>query len=584
LQLELREYVKPQILEEEEPDEYEDSEEFGWKDGWLDPMAASREEVKWYGMVKPAAETSAQVAPPSGETRETRRESPEPRARILAASTANREERPESKAGAVAIDKYHSRQEPGEDKQWYLPSQDLLDEYREEQHQREIHEPEKLEEILASFGVKATVRRVEVGPVVTCYELTPSPGTKSKSIVNLADDIALALASGDVRTAPIPGKGAIGIEVPNQVQDTVYFRQVVGDVVFTGGTSPLRIALGKDIAGRPVVAELGRMPHLLVAGATGSGKSIFINCLICSLLLAATPAEVKLMLVDPKMVELSQYNGIPHLLAPVVTDPKKAAAALRYLVREMEARFELFAACQVRDIDSYNRGQGRDKLPYIVIIIDELADLMMVASDIEEMICRLTQMARAAGMHLVLATQRPSVNVITGLIKANIPTRISFAVTSNIDSRTILDAVGAEKLLGRGDMLYSPVGLNKPRRVHGCFISEEEIRRVTDDWRHQGSPYYQLTDQELEVEPSGKDNSVEEFDDKFFEAGQVLIVAKMASASYLQRRLKVGYSRAARLMDMLEEAGVVSHYDGSKPREIMMTMEEFHSQFGAMSN
>lgn len=461
-------------------------------------------------------------------------------------------------------------------KKWQFPSIELLNSAEQTDLISERHNPRLLEDVLSTFGVTAKVVNITNGPVLTRYEISPAPGTKISKIVNLADDISLALASREIRIeAPIPGKAAVGIEIPRLNSRTVFFREVIDSEVFRKTKGKIKVALGKDIVDSAVVTELEKMPHLLVAGATGSGKSIFINCLINSLLYSVTPDEVKLLLIDPKMVELSQYNGIPHLFAPVVTDPKKANKYLRYIVKEMENRYELFAANGVRDIDNFNTTVETNALPYIVVIIDELADLMMVASnEIEESICRLAQMARAAGIHLVIATQRPSVNVITGLIKANIPSRISFAVSSQIDSRTILDTNGAEKLLGKGDMLYSPVGMSKPVRVHGCFIEEQEVKNIIEHWRSQGQADYVLKEDQLE-ESISVDKDEEEYDERFVEAGELVITTGVASISFLQRRLRVGYSRAARLMDMLEEAGVVGRYEGNKPRDILMSLETF---------
>jgi len=462
---------------------------------------------------------------------------------------------------------------------WQLPGLSLLRASARTEIRNEHNNPRLLEDVLSTFGVTAKVVNISTGPVTTRYELSPAPGTKISKIVNLADDIALALASREIRIeAPIPGKAAVGIEIPRKNPRTVYFREVLDTEQFVQTKSKLKVVLGKDIADTPVVGELERMPHLLVAGATGSGKSIFINCLINSLLFTVTPEEVRLLLIDPKMVELSQYNGIPHLLSPVVTDPRKANKYLKFIVREMENRYELFAATGVRDIEHYNKAAGQ-KLPYIVVIIDELADLMMVASnEIEESVCRLAQMARAAGIHLVIATQRPSVNVITGLIKANIPSRISFAVSSQIDSRTILDTGGAEKLLGKGDMLYSPIGLSKPLRVHGCFIDEQEVQNVIEHWKAQGRPEYGVSEEQLE-ETGTVEKKDDEFDDRFVEAGELVISSGVASVSFLQRRLRLGYSRAARLMDMLEEAGVVGSHEGNKPRDILMSLETFNERY-----
>ncbi|WP_019850583.1 DNA translocase FtsK [Desulfitobacterium sp. PCE1] len=481
-------------------------------------------------------------------------------------------------------------------KVWSLPSFELLDPLPQVTVVHDQDTQKHLEKVLEDFGVQAKVIRVARGPVITRYELAPAPGVKISRIVNLADDIALGLAARDVRIeAPIPGKSAIGIEVPNKHPRAVPFREVLETPEFKEGSAKLRIALGKDIGNQSIVANLAKMPHLLVAGATGSGKSVCITAIINSLLFNTCPDEVKFLMVDPKMVELSIYNGIPHLLAPVVTDPKKASAALKWVVKEMETRYELFAASGVRDIERYNQlkasetGQENDiranhtvpAMPLIVVIIDELADLMMVAADeVEESICRLAQMARAAGIHLVIATQRPSVDVITGVIKANIPSRISFAVSSQIDSRTILDSTGAEKLLGRGDMLYSPQGMNKPMRVQGCMVADEEVQKVIAHWKAQGSPEYLDPEGFLSANPSGKSEGAGPDDELFIEAGHLIINTGMASVSYLQRKLKLGYARAARLIDLLEDNGVVGGYEGSKPRQILLTLEEFEERFG----
>ncbi|SHN87448.1 DNA translocase FtsK [Desulfitobacterium chlororespirans] len=481
-------------------------------------------------------------------------------------------------------------------KAWSLPSFELLDPLPQVTVVHDQDTQKHLEKVLEDFGVQAKVIRVARGPVITRYELAPAPGVKISRIVNLADDIALGLAARDVRIeAPIPGKSAIGIEVPNKHPRAVPFREVLETPEFKEGSAKLRIALGKDIGNQSIVANLAKMPHLLVAGATGSGKSVCITAIINSLLFNTRPDEVKFLMVDPKMVELSLYNGIPHLLAPVVTDPKKASAALKWVVKEMETRYELFAASGVRDIERYNQMKAAEAgqengakaeplapaMPLIVVIIDELADLMMVAADeVEEAICRLAQMARAAGIHLVIATQRPSVDVITGVIKANIPSRISFAVSSQIDSRTILDSTGAEKLLGRGDMLYSPQGMNKPMRVQGCMVADDEVQKVITHWKAQGSPEYLDPEGFLNAGSSGKSEGVGPDDELFMEAGHLIITTGMASVSYLQRKLKLGYARAARLIDLLEEHGVVGGYEGSKPRQILLTMDEFEERFG----
>lgn len=441
-----------------------------------------------------------------------------------------------------------------------------------------------LEETLASFGVKIKVTQVTQGPAITRYEAQPAPGVKVSKITNLADDIALSLASADVRIeAPIPGKSVVGIEVPNKEIAMVHFREVLETPEFLETTSKLALCIGKDITGTPVIADLTKMPHLLIAGATGSGKSVCINTLIHSILFKYRPDEVKFLLVDPKMVELSNYNGVPHLIAPVVTDPKKAAGALKWIVTEMETRYELFAAAGVRDIVRYNFLRSQDKkeehppLPYVVVIIDELADLMMVApGDVEDAICRLAQMARAAGIHLIVATQRPSVDVITGIIKANIPSRIAFGVSSQTDSRTILDMNGAEKLLGRGDMLYYPMGASKPLRVQGCYLGDKEVENVVTFLQNQAKPEYQeIPNMEL-----GNTKTEDMEDELFYQAAQLFIEGGTASVSLLQRRLRIGYTRAARLMDFLEEKGVVGGYEGSKPREVLMTRGQFELKFG----
>ncbi len=430
-----------------------------------------------------------------------------------------------------------------------------------------------LENTLESFGLQAKVIQVNCGPAITRFEIQPSPGIKVSRIVNLADDIALSLAASDVRIeAPIPGKAAIGIEVPNKKKSPVYLRDVVETAEFNTSPFKLTIALGKDIGGNPVVTDLSDMPHLLIAGATGSGKSVCINTIISSILFKAHPNEVKFMMIDPKVVELAVYNGIPHLLTPVVTDAKKAALALNWMVTEMERRYQTFAKEGVRDIIRYNELNQEKPMPKITVIIDELADLMMISPrEVEDSICRLAQMARAAGIHLVVATQRPSVDIITGLIKANIPSRISFAVSSQVDSRTILDMAGAEKLLGKGDMLFFPVGASKPVRIQGAYISEEEVEKLVNYGKQQKEPVYEknLSDfNKIEV-----DKRYEDTDELFEEAVSVVLDSGQASISMLQRRLRIGYARAARLIDEMEERGIVGGYEGTKPREILITRE-----------
>lgn len=434
----------------------------------------------------------------------------------------------------------------------------------------------KLVQTLKSFGVSAKVSEVFCGPAVTRYEIQPAAGVKVSRIVSLTDDLALALAAKDIRIeAPIPGKSAIGIEVPNSEVAVVSLREVLESPQYQDASAKLTVALGRDISGEPIVADLTKMPHLLVAGATGSGKSVCINGLIMSILFKAKPDEVKLMMVDPKMVELNVYNGIPHLLAPVVTDPRRASVALKKVVAEMERRYTLFAKTGSRNIEMYNQQMAQNAsvlktspLPYIVVIVDELADLMMVApGEVEDAICRLAQMARAAGIHLIIATQRPSVDVITGVIKANIPSRIAFGVSSMADSRTILDMGGAEKLLGRGDMLYLPMGASKPTRVQGAFVSDKEVEEVVRFVKEQQEVTY---NEEMIPEEVQEEAQPVADDELYDQAVQIVLEAQTASASLLQRRLRIGYTRAARLIDMMEAQGVVGPYEGSKPREVRL--------------
>lgn len=437
----------------------------------------------------------------------------------------------------------------------------------------------KLEATLESFGVRAKVLEVVRGPAVTRYEIQPDIGVKVSRIVSLTDDIALALAAKDIRMeAPIPGKSAIGIEVPNTEVSIVTMREVMETPIFTESEAKLSIALGRDISGQPIVANLAKMPHLLVAGATGSGKSVCINGIIVSVLYKAKPDEVKFLMIDPKMVELNVYNGIPHLLAPVVTDPRRASLALKQVVKEMEKRYEMFSKSGTRNIEGYNslvlRNGTDSPLPYIVVIVDELADLMMVAAgDVEDSIARLAQMARAAGIHLIIATQRPSVDVITGVIKANIPSRIAFGVSSQVDSRTILDAAGAEKLLGRGDMLFVPVGASKAVRIQGAFLSDQEVEAVVHYVSDQEQAEY-VEDIVPEVSDAAEEQDVFE-DELYDQAVQIILEAKQASVSLLQRRLRIGYTRAARLIDSMEARGVVGPYEGSKPREVLITHDQY---------
>lgn len=446
----------------------------------------------------------------------------------------------------------------------------------------------RLQKTLYSFGVSAKVENVSVGPAITRYELKPAEGVRVSKIAHLADDIALNLAAETIRIeAPIPGKQAVGIEVPNKEKEAVHLREVLDSDEFKANKSKLTVALGKDVAGNIQLADIAKMPHVLIAGSTGSGKSVCINTIITSIVYNAKPSEVKFVMIDPKVVELSVYNGIPHLLIPVVTDPRKAAGALAWAVQEMDERYNKFASKGVRDLKGYNKAIEKEneagKLPQIVIIIDELADLMMVAkNDVEDAICRLAQKARAAGMHLVIATQRPSVDVITGLIKANVPSRIAFAVSSQVDSRTIIDSIGAEKLLGKGDMLFFPSGAPKPSRVQGAFVTDEEVEKIVDFIKSNGTATYSedilesiennnKTDKEIATEATD-----DETDPFLMDAIQTVVETGQASTSFIQRRFKVGYARAGRIIDQMEERGVISGYQGSKPREVLMTLERLN--------
>ena len=451
----------------------------------------------------------------------------------------------------------------------------------------------KLQDTLHNFGVNVTVTNVSCGPTVTRYELQPEMGVKVSKIVNLADDIKLNLATPDIRIeAPIPGKAAVGIEVPNKENHAVMLRELLQSQEFQTAKSKLAFAVGKDIAGKPVVTDIAKMPHLLIAGATGSGKSVCINTLIVSILYKAAPEDVKLIMIDPKVVELSVYNGIPHLLIPVVTDPKKAAGALNWAVTEMMGRYNTFAEFGVRNLQEYNRkvdgmripeGEARpERMPQIVIVVDELADLMMVApGEVEDAICRLAQLARAAGIHLIIATQRPSVNVITGLIKANMPSRIAFSVSSGVDSRTILDMNGAEKLLGKGDMLFYPQGYQKPARLQGAFVSDEEVSAIVDFLadKNPGTQYNTQIEQQVNTVSmsAGGTSSGDERDIYFVDAGKFIIEKEKASIGMLQRMFKIGFNRAARIMDQLCDAGVVGPEEGTKPRKVLMSQEQFEN-------
>ena len=509
------------------------------------------------------------------------------------------EKRVSAQQAAVEEEPLVIEQAVPEEKPYVFPTVDLLAKpagAKAGMTQKDVTETaQKLQSTLESFGVHVTITNVSCGPTVTRYELQPEQGVKVSKITGLADDIKLNLAAADVRIeAPIPGKAAVGIEVPNKENVTVMLRELFEAKEFTEHNSKIAFAVGKDIGGQTIVTDIGKMPHLLIAGATGSGKSVCINTLIMSILYKASPEDVRLIMVDPKVVELSIYNGIPHLLIPVVTDPKKASAALNWAVMEMDERYNKFATLGVRDLKSYNERiqetaeQGLtdekfQKLPQIVIIVDELADLMMVASgEVEEAICRLAQKARAAGLHLIIATQRPSVNVITGLIKANVPSRIAFAVSSTVDSRTILDGAGAEKLLGKGDMLFFPSGYPKPIRVQGAFVSDREVSAVVDFIKEQnaGSSYSEevtnkIASVQADTAQGGSAGNASAYDEYFVEAGKFVIEKDKATIGMLQRVYKIGFNRAARIIDQLSEAGVVGPEEGTKPRKVLMSLEEF---------
>lgn len=473
---------------------------------------------------------------------------------------------------------------------YVIPSLDLLKLpviKQDSNDKKEILDNAKIiEETMKNFGIDAKIVQINRGPTITCYELQPAPGIKLSKIVSLSDNISLSLASSDIRIeAPIPGKSVVGIEVPNNKKDNVLLKEIILSEAYTELDSKIPLALGKDVSGQAIVSTIDKMPHLLIAGATGSGKSVCINTIIMSILYKSSPEDVKLLLIDPKVVELNIYNGIPHLLIPVVTDAKKAAFALNWAVEEMEKRYKLFAENNVRDIKSYNNkldANNEEKLPMIVIIIDELADLMMVAAqEIEDYICRLAQMARAAGMYLIVATQRPSVDVITGTIKANIPSRISFAVSSQIDSRTILDMGGAEKLLGKGDMLFYPSFYSKPSRLQGAFISDEEVELVVNSLKSQNITEYD--EDIIEVVQSARKVELDDSDELLPTAITLVVEEGQASISFLQRKLKVGYARAARLVDEMEERGIVGGHEGSKPRKVLVSVEDLESMIDQSS-
>ena len=533
--------------------------------------------------VKNAAESAADTAP---EEKPMRRKNPKMGAAGMADEVAD-------VAASVAADSAKPK------KAYKCPPLSLLQHGKRGGGESDAHLREtamKLQQTLENFGVNVTITNVSCGPSVTRYELQPEMGVKVSKIVGLADDIKLNLAAADIRIeAPIPGKAAVGIEVPNKENSAVMLRDLLESPEFQNSPSKISFAVGKDIGGKTVVADIAKMPHVLIAGATGSGKSVCINTLIMSVLYKADPDEVKLIMIDPKVVELSVYNGIPHLLIPVVTDPKKAAGALNWAVGEMSRRYQAFAKYNVRDMKGYNEkikslgvqteeGDKLEPMPQIIIIVDELADLMMVApGDVEEAICRLAQLARAAGIHLVLATQRPSVNVITGLIKANMPSRIAFSVSSGVDSRTIIDMNGAEKLLGKGDMLFYPSGYQKPARVQGSFVTDKEVQQVVEYLReHNGDvTYNQDIETHMNTVPTGNPlggaggNDENENDAYFADAGRLIIEKEKASIGMLQRAFKIGFNRAARIMDQLCEAGAVGPEEGTKPRKVLMTLEEF---------
>lgn len=464
---------------------------------------------------------------------------------------------------------------------YLIPSTNLLNsgETRKDDTEKKeiINNAKIIEETMKNFGINATITQINRGPTITCYELSPSPGIKLSKIVSLSDNIALSLASSDIRIeAPIPGKAAVGIEVPNKLKDSVMLKEMLMSDEYLNIDSNIPLVLGKDVSGKPIVSSIDKMPHLLIAGATGSGKSVCINTIIMSIIYKASPEDVKLLLIDPKVVELSIYNNIPHLLIPVITDAKKAAFALNWAVDEMEKRYKLFADNSVRDMSSYNLKQestNNEKLPSIVVIIDELADLMMVAAqEIEDYICRLAQMARAAGIYLIVATQRPSVDVITGTIKANIPSRISFAVSSQIDSRTILDMSGAEKLLGKGDMLFYPSFYSKPLRVQGAFVSDSEVESVVEFLKKNNQIQYD--NGVIDMVQTSMDVKLDDSDILLTDAINLVIDEGQASISLLQRRLKIGYARAARLVDEMELRGIIGGFEGSKPRKVLVTLND----------
>ena len=586
-----KEEEKDEVLEKEEDTESIDVKPVGqgemeFRIHRSEPQAAEEPEEEWEEDETPKSEISSE---------------PEYQEAVSAPKQASKNPKSsqsEIETGIKNIQHEIESSEPKEKKAYQFPPLKLLKrgdgkaQGDSDAHLRKT--AKKLQDTLHNFGVNVTVTNVSCGPTVTRYELQPEQGVKVSKIVGLADDIKLNLAAADVRIeAPIPGKAAVGIEVPNKENSAVMLRDLLQSEEFKNAKSKLSFAAGKDIAGKPVVTDIAKMPHLLIAGATGSGKSVCINTLIISILYKATPDEVKLIMIDPKVVELSVYNGIPHLFIPVVTDPKKAAGALNWAVSEMSSRYNTFAEYGVRNLGEYNRkiekmtipeGEEKpEKMPQIVIIVDELADLMMVApGEVEDAICRLAQLARAAGIHLIIATQRPSVNVITGLIKANMPSRIAFSVSSGVDSRTILDMNGAEKLLGKGDMLFYPQGYQKPARLQGAFVSDEEVSSVvgflTDkNPKPEYDPQIEKQVNTAGISAMGASGGGDDRDIYFEEAGKFIIEKEKASIGMLQRMFKIGFNRAARIMDQLSDAGVVGPEEGTKPRKVLMSLEEFQS-------
>jgi len=518
----------------------------------------------------PVRTAEAPQVPPSQEPEGVPSHAPEPHAPepLVRAKAQPRASRPQERGQQERLDFATA--------DYQLPSMSMIGEGGGARARGRVDPAETaraLEQTLESFGVKAHVVHWEVGPVVTRFEVQPEPGVKVQRITSLTNDIALNLAAQSVRIeAPIPGKSAIGIELPNLKASLVHLREILAAEVFQKATSPLVVAIGKDIAGHAIVADLAEMPHMLIAGATGSGKSVALNAMIASLLFRSTPRQVRLVMIDPKRVELTDYNEIPHLLTPVVTNPRQAASVLKDMLRVMEQRFELFAAAGVRNIQSYNQLADVEPLYYIVIIVDELADLMMVApADFEDIICRLAQMTRATGIHMVVATQRPSVDVITGLIKANIPSRLAFAVSSQVDSRTILDGPGAEKLLGRGDMLFMPLGVSRAIRAQGAYIADDEIRTLVGWWRGQGTPVYDTALVEAQQSAATEESADGE---RLVEAARLVVRTGYGSVSLLQRKMRIGYVTAARLVDELETRGIVGPVQGSNPREVLIGLDD----------